>query len=127
METDEFYFKRLVMIKKIKNIIAYYKIITTNPGILKVVADIFKFIETTYKEERPMICKIVVADIGDENKYTDFVSLWAGIGESNPIDRCSQLKYRQNSYHEYLKIASERELTDLEKNEVKLMLKVFEI
>jgi hypothetical protein len=93
------------MIKNTINALKVFKLIANNPAIFKVVGDIFKFVEKTQEEGRPMVTKIVLANMGDGTHLCDFVSLWAGVGETNPIERAKQLKAQNTELMRLLTIA----------------------
>ncbi len=93
---------------------------------LKIVADIFRFVEKTHKEERPMYCEIALIDVGGELKRSSFVSLWAGIGKANPIERASHLKAQNIELIRLLKIARNGELSDDNKELIDITLKYFD-
>jgi hypothetical protein len=76
--------------KKIIGLWKTWRVLRNNAGIFKIVEDIFKFVETTHKEKKPMVTKIVLLNMGTGEEYGDIVSLWAGIGEA------SQLKGQNN-------------------------------
>lgn len=96
-----------------------------SPWIFKALEDTFKFVELTHKEQKPMVTKIVLVNMKDGAHFGDFVSLWAGIGEANPIDRCSHLKSQNNELKRLLKIASEGKISDEDKQLIELTLKHF--
>lgn len=96
-----------------------------SPWIFKALEDTFKFVELTHKEQRPMVTKIVLVNMKDGTNYGDFVSLWAGIGEANPIDRCSHLKSQNTELQRLLKIAVNGNISDEDKRLMELTLKHF--
>lgn len=104
------------------------KILIKHSWILKITADIFKFVETTHESQKPMVCNIAIVNMKDGTKYSDFVSLWAGIGEANPIDRAKQLKNQTTELKRLLKIALQKgeNMSDDEKKEINYVLNVFE-
>lgn len=111
--------------KKIIRIWKTWKILRNNAGIFRVVEDIFKFVETAHKEKKPMVTKIMLLNMAKGEKICDFVSLWAGIGETNPIERCRQLKEQNNELKRLLQLAKDGNLTDDDKQLVELTLKIF--
>lgn len=112
--------------KKIIGLWKTWKILRNNAGIFKVVEDIFKFVETTHKEQKPMVTKIVLLNMAKGEKIGDFVSLWAGIGDASPIERCGQLKAQNNELKRLLQLAKEGNLTDEDKQLIELTLRVFD-
>ncbi len=117
------------MIRLFKNLKDTWKIWRTvkdSPAIFKVVEDIFKFVETTHKEQRPMVTKIVLLNMADGTKMGDFVSLWAGIGEENPIDRAKGLKAQTTELKRLLQLSIDGELTNEDKKQVEMVLQIFD-
>jgi hypothetical protein len=112
--------------KKIIGLWKSWKILRNNAGIFKVVEDIFKFVETTHKEQKPMVTKIVLLNMAEGKKVGDFVSLWAGIGESNPIERAMQLKAQNTELKRLLNIAKEGDLTEENKQLIDVTLRIFD-
>lgn len=112
--------------KKIIGLWKTWKILRNNAGIFKVVEDIFKFVETTHKEQKPMVTKIVLLNMATGEKFTDFVSLWAGIGDANPIERAKQLKAQNTELKRLLELAKNGNLTDEDKQLIQLTLNVFD-
>mgnify|MGYP003495192409 CR=1 FL=1 len=111
--------------KTIINTIKLLRIVRRSPWILKVVEDTFKFVETTHKEQKPMVTKIVLVNMKDGSQYGDFVSLWAGIGEANPIDRCCHLKSQNEELKRLLKISLDGNISEEDKQLIELSLKHF--
>lgn len=112
--------------KKIIGLWKTWNILRNNAAIFKVVADIFKFVETTHKEQKPMVSKIVLLNMDKGEKIGDFVSLWAGIGDANPIERCRHLKAQNIELKRLLQLSLDGNLTDKDKQLIELTLKVFE-
>jgi hypothetical protein len=114
------------MIKILINTLKAWNIIRKYPTIFKVVEDIFKFVETVHKEQKPMVTKIVLLNMADGTEISDFVSLWAGIGEASPIERCSHLKAQNIELKRLLILASSVELSTDDKQMIEITLKYFE-
>jgi len=112
--------------KKIIGIWKTWNVLRKNAGMFKIVEDIFKFVENTHKEGKPMVTKIVLLNMGTGEKHGDFVSLWAGIGEASPIERCLHLKAQNNELKRLLNIAKQGSLTDEDKQSIQMTLAVFE-
>lgn len=117
--------------KRIKNLIQNLKSIRDlskhNPAILKVVLDILKFVEKTHESQKPMVCEIAMFNMKTGERYADFVSLWAGIGNSNPIDRAKQLKAQNIELTRLLILAKEGNLSDEDKQLIETTLRVFDL
>ncbi|MEK6883291.1 MAG: hypothetical protein AABY22_26930 [Nanoarchaeota archaeon] len=112
--------------KTLINSIKIFKLMRTSPHIFKVVEDIFKFAELTHKEQRPMATKIVLLNMKDGTKYSDFVSLWAGIGEANPIDRAGHLKAQNTELKRLLTLSLNKNITKDDIELIETTLRIFE-
>jgi hypothetical protein len=116
----------MTYLKRIKNGWAVWKEVRNKAPMFKIVLDIFNFVEQTHKEQRPMLCKIVVANMQDGNKIEDFVSLWAGIGDANPIERCRYLKAQNDELKRLLTLYHTQRITTEDKDLVDITLKMFQ-
>ena len=95
---------------------------------MKLMEDIIKFIDRTSDEGRPMICKIALVNTKDGTRLNDFVSLWAGIGESSPLERLKQLKAQRDEYERQLKlIADKYPLSEDDKEMIATTVKYFNL
>jgi hypothetical protein len=112
--------------KKIINIWKTYKILRENAGIFKVVEDILNFVKTTHEEKKPMVTKIVLLNMGTGEQFGDFVSLWAGIGDANPIERAKHLKAQNVELRRLLTIAKEGGISSDDKELIEMTLRIFE-
>lgn len=72
----------------------------------KVVENIMKMAVDVQQHKKPMLTKIAVMDLSKEKIIGDFdvVSIWAGVGESNPIERIKHLRAQNNAMKEVLKL-----------------------
>lgn len=111
--------------KKIIGLWRTWKILRNNAGIFKVVEDIFKFVDTAHKDQKPMVSKISVLNMANGEKISDFVSLWAGIGDTSPIERCAHLKAQNTELKRLLEMAKDGNLTADDKQLIELTLKHF--
>lgn len=88
------YFKLVKMLNKANIHLAYYQILE----------NIMNFANQVHEEKKPMLTKIaainMVADI--EPSQFDIVSIWAGVGDSNPIERIRHLKAQNDAMKELL-------------------------
>jgi hypothetical protein len=116
----------LPTIKQIRNVMGIYKTISRNPYIFKVVEDIFKFLETTHKEQKPMVTKIVLLNMAEGTKIGDFVSLWAGIGDTNPIERARHLKAQNTELKRLLQLYFDDTITQEDIELAGITLKIFD-
>ena len=112
--------------KKLIDLWKTYNLLRNNAGIFKVVTDIFKFLEKVHIEQKPMLCQIAIVNMDKGNKIEDFISLWAGMGESNPIERVRFLKAQNTELKRLLKLSMESDLTDFSKKEIDSALRLFE-
>ena len=111
---------------KLFETIKNYNTVRKNGHFLKIVADIFKFVETTHKEHKPMTCEIALINVGNEMKIGSFVSLWAGIGKASPIERCQHLKAQNIELIRLLRIAREGDLSEENKICIDVTIKCFD-
>lgn len=97
------------MILKIKNfwwILTHIHVLamaSNSKNALKLIEDIFKFAKQTAEEGRPRLCKIALINVGDENKMQDFVTLWAGAHDGNPLERIETLVHQRDALKEVIK------------------------
>jgi hypothetical protein len=112
--------------KKIINVFKLFKLMYSNMGLFKVVEDIFKFVETTHEKQIPMVSKIALINTRDGTQFSDFVSLWAGIGECSPIERAKHLKAQNDELKRLLKIASKGLISKEDKELIDLTLKILD-
>lgn len=120
------------MVTFIKNFIYVWKILKTGVhtvGFYKVMESIMKFANDVKINGKPMMTKIAVMDLNTGQEMFDVVSLWAGCGDANPIERIGHLRSQNNAMKELLeKCRSNPELgkdNDLIIN-INLALKYFE-
>ena len=112
-----------------KNLINIWRLFTTlrkNAHLFKVVEDIFKFVETTHEKQVPMVTKIVLLNMDKGEKIEDFVSLWAGIGMCNPIERACQLKAQNIELKRLLNLAKGGGISKSDYDLIELTLKMFD-
>lgn len=112
--------------KKLIELWKTYKIIRKNSHLFKIVEDIFKFVETTHEKQIPLVTKIVLLNMGTGEKIEDFVSLWAGIGMCNPIERATQLKAQNIELKRLLKTAKGGGISKEDYDLIELTLKIFD-
>lgn len=87
--------------KKIKDTLKLFRMLrkpTINLAWFKVVDEVMKMAVQVQQHGKPMLTKIAAIDIGGQGIIgnLDIVSIWAGVGEANPIERSKHLK-AQNS------------------------------
>lgn len=112
--------------KKLIQTFKTINLLRKNAGLLNVVQGIFDFVNETHKEQKPMVSKIVLLNMRNGEKIGDFVSLWAGIGESSPIERARHLKAQNEELKRLLRIAKEGNLSDDNKELIETTLRIFD-
>ena len=117
--------------KKIREFKEFWKIwkkIKHSPAIFKVVGDIFDFVKNTHKGQKPMVVDIVLLDMtnGKGEKTCDFVNLWAGFGEANPIQRVRHLKNQNIELKRLLQLYVDGKITVEDAKQIQMVLDVFE-
>lgn len=123
--------------KRIKNLLNYFRLVkmlnnsTIQLAWYKVLQSVIDFATQVHSEGKPMLTKIAVIDMSKDKILGDFdmVSLWAGVGSSNPIERSRQLKEQNKFMKDLLSKCSAK--LDAEKDDdlisdIYLVLKTFE-
>jgi hypothetical protein len=114
-----------------KNLITAFKafqVIRKNGAILTMMTELINFVTRVSDECKPMLCKIALVNTKDGTKLCDFVSLWAGIGEANPIERIRALKAQNDEYQRQLKLISEKyPLSTEDKEMIETTIKYFNL
>lgn len=122
------------MISFIKNHLAIYRIAKSgamNVAWCKILQSLMDFAVQVQQHGKPMLTKIAVADMSKDKIIGNFdmVSIWAGVGGANPIERIKHLKAQNTALKELLtKCKSTLEIggnNDLIIN-IKLVLDAFE-
>lgn len=122
------------LIKKIKYHFELLKMIQDSPlnvAWYKIVDSIMKFAVSVQRDGKPMLTKIALIDMSEGKTIgdRDMVSIWAGVGESNPIERLKHLKFQNEKLKDVLTKCSARldpqESEDLLLN-IKIILDTFE-
>lgn len=114
------------IIQKIKELIVFFKIwqeVKQSPAIFKVVYDLFKFVETTHEAKKPLVTEIAIFNMADGTKISDFVSIWAGIGDDNPVKRIAKLKLQNAELKMWLVVAMDDKLDEEAKQRIGELLK----
>lgn len=110
----------------IKSIRAYKAIATMPNGFawMKLVNDIMEFATEANQRKRPMLTKICSINMSEKTniipKNFDIVSLWAGIGDANPIARLQNLRAQIEGLREILTEA-QKAIPDNEENNTLLL------
>jgi len=68
------------------------------PSMLKILEGQYKFLEEVKNQNRPMVTNIATVVIDDKGKEHEIkiLSLWCGVGDGSPIDRCRELAEENN-------------------------------
>lgn len=96
-----------------------------HPGIFKLIAELFEFAKKTHEEQKPMVTRLTILKMNDDGKYPDYVSLWAGVGEDNPIQRIEALKAQTEELKRLLSHTRKGELSEGDKLLIDTVLKHF--
>lgn len=100
-----------------------FNLIRKNAGMLKIVEDVFLFAKKAHEEGKPMLCRIAFVNMKDNSTVGDFISLWAGIGDANPIERCRQLRAQRAAIEEVLKTMSTKyNFSDQDRKDVDFLI-----
>lgn len=115
------YFRLVKMLNKANIHLALYKILQS----------IMDFAIQVQQHGKPMLTKIAVIDMSEDKIVGDFdmVSLWAGVGESNPIERGRQLKAQNEFMKNLLKKCDKKLDAEVDKDlltDINLVLMTFE-
>ena len=102
--------------KKVNNFLNYFKLVGmyNNSNISKswfeIVRNIVDFCTEANDNKRAIITKIAMIDFSKEKVIGDFdmVSLWAGIGDTSPIERCRHLKAQNDELKRLLTICKNK-------------------
>lgn len=84
-------------VEDIDDLIDMIQTIKAGPAMVKVMFDIMKFANDAKESDKPLYTRIAAfgnADLGNGKieEYTfPVVSLWAGVNNANPLDRCFKL------------------------------------
>lgn len=117
------------MKSKIKELIEVYriwKVLNKSQSIFIMVERIFKFIQETHDQKKPMVTEIALVNMANGTKVSDFVSLWAGIGDANPIKRVSHLKAQNIELKRLLELSSNGLITEEDKKQIEIVLRYFD-
>jgi hypothetical protein len=103
-----------------------WKEIKYMPNMFRIVQGVFKFVADTHKEQRPMLTHIGLINIEDGTELVNMVDLWAGIGESNPIQRLKHLSERNKEMRRVLeKVYEKKELDEHDLLMVQIAIKMW--
>lgn len=116
----------MVSIKKMIANVRAWKNIATTPNAeawMKVVQDVMTFCNEVNEKKRPMLTQLRAINYGESDvlpKEMDMVSLWAGVGTQNPIDRLKHLRAQIEGLREVIN-EIKLQIQDTPENEVLLM------
>lgn len=110
--------------KVILNYIRLFNFIRKNGHLVEILVRIVEMANKVHSEHKPIVSEVAVINMKDGTKLSDFVSLWAGFGDGNPVTRCSHLKAQTTALKEQLaRVVKEHDIKDVN---IDLMLKTFE-
>ena len=114
--------------KKLLNVLKIYKLLWVSPYLLLTLDAVSGLMKATIENKKPMGTRIALVDTknGHGQYLTDFISLWAGLGDANPIERIRHLRAQNEEMKRLLKIATETGLTETDKKDIEYVLKCFE-
>lgn len=121
----------------LKNLLNYFRLVkmfnkaNIHYAWYKIVQHVMDFATQVQQNGKPMLTKIAVVDMSKQKIIGDFdlVSIWAGIGNANPIERCGHLKAQNTELKRLLQMCKEK--IEVPGNEdlllnVKIVLDTFE-
>jgi hypothetical protein len=120
------------MLTFIKNFIYVLKVLKTGThtvALYKIQQAIWDFAKKVHEEKEPMLTRIAIMDFSTGEELGDGISLWAGVGDANPIERCKQLRAQNSKMKQLLAKCTERIKEDTEDAllmDIILTLKTFE-
>jgi hypothetical protein len=111
------------------------KLLESHANVLKVTQGIFDFINEVHKTQKPMISGIelkciAIANCSENDKPIDLdlVSLWAGIGNSNPINRIKEVIAQRDVYKLMLrKCLDSQAISEMERTEIEITIRAIEM
>ena len=111
------------------------KLLESHANVLKVTQGIFDFINEVHKNQKPMISGIelkciAIANCSENDKPIDLdiVSLWAGIGNSNPINRIKEVIAQRDAYKLMLrKCLDSGDISEMERTEIEITIRAIEM
>jgi hypothetical protein len=120
-----------------KKLLNYFRLIklmnnaTMSIAWYKIVQSVMDYAIQVQQHGKPMLTKIAVVDMSEEKIIGDFdmVSIWAGVGDANPIERGKHLKAQNTELKRLLQMCHGK--IEVPGNEdlllnVKLVLDTFE-
>ena len=99
-----------------------------NRNILAVSKQLADFLNEVHSKQVPLSTKIIArVNMGESEhaEYQDVVSLWASTGDADLIQRATSLKTQIEELKRLLNASIKGELTDAQKLEAEIILKVF--
>jgi len=115
--------------KRLKTKIGFLLLPRLHVAWYKIVDSIMKFAVDVQQNGKPMMTKIATVDMSKEKIIGDFdiVSLWAAVGDANPIERIGHLKAQNTAMKDLLKACQDKLTDDKDLSiNIKLVLDTFE-
>lgn len=127
-------YKALDGVENPEKLIESAKIVSENSHWIQLTKGIIDFVVKVHEEQKPMtsglqLTCIANVDCSKDEKTTelDFVSLWAGIGNSNPIERLKQVVNQRDAYKTMLKKVLEKDISEKEREEIEMTIYALEL
>lgn len=128
-------YKAMEGIENPKEFSKFFELMRTNYSILKVTQGLLDFIKEVHEEKRPMTSAIklkciAIANCSENDKPSDLdiVSLWAGIGNSNPINRIKEVISQRDVYKlMLLKCLDSGVISEMERTEIEITIRAIEL
>ncbi len=79
-------------------------LMSENIHVMKLFKGVMDLIAQTAKEGKPMITKVALFNIADGTKLCDYVTLWAGAHDGNPLDRIEALRNQRDELKRQLSL-----------------------
>jgi len=123
--------------KRLKNFINYFRLVkmlntaSVHLAWYKILKGIVDLAKQVQQHGKPMLTKIAVVDMSEEKIIGNFdvVSIWAGVGDANPIERGHHLKAQNTELKRLLEMCYQKIRVPGNENllsNVRLVLDTFE-
>ena len=128
-------YKAMDGIENPKEVSDSFKLLESHANMLKVTEGIFNFINEVHQTQKPMTSGIELTCIAtldcsknDKPIDLDIVSLWAGIGNSNPINRIKEVIAQRDVYKLMLrKRLDSGVISEMERAEIEITIHAIEL
>jgi hypothetical protein len=94
-----------------------------SPGLLQFIGDMFDNLHRVSEMGKPFMWQVGLVNTGDGSKLGDFVNVWAGIGEGNPIKRIEELLRQRQLLRDFIiDLSATHTLTEEEKANMTIIM-----